>query len=198
MARRGRVAGGSSRRQATVPRAGCCPGRHRRRRVPSASARVRRFESIGRQGGVVAVRQVVPMRSRTPVPAVAFVGALLFFAVAASPIISLVSPVHAQSGAPGFDSSADYTRSIDENKGPIRYLRRRNPKPGRPCPHRRAGDSHRRRSHLHPGQRWGLRLRNRLLHRPAHGGKPLKTTKNTRATPSQSSQPTTPAPPASP
>ena len=58
------------------------------------------------------------MRPRAPIPAVAFVGALLFFAVAASPIISLISPVHAQSGAPVFDSSADYTRSIDENKGP--------------------------------------------------------------------------------
>ena len=58
------------------------------------------------------------MRLRTLVPAVAFVGALVFFAVAVSLLTSLVSPVHAQSGAPVFDSSANYTRSIDENKGP--------------------------------------------------------------------------------
>ena len=135
------------------------------------------------------------MRLRTPVPAVAFAGALLLFAVAASLLTSLVPPVHAQSGAPVFDSSADYTRSIDENKGPYDTSGGGTPSQGDrvligdPVTATGAGVTYT----LDNGgsSDFGIDFFSGQL----MAGNPW-TTRKSPATPSRSSQPTTPAPPA--
>ena len=71
------------------------------------------------------------MTLRVLVPAVVFLSALVLFAFAASPFFSLSSTplVHAQSAPvfPDADANEDYTRSVDENKGPYEIPNERDP-----------------------------------------------------------------------
>ena len=66
------------------------------------------------------------MKLKVLFPAVAFLSLLMLFGLAGSTFLSLspVSPAYAQNGAPVFpevdenDDEVDYTRTVDENKGP--------------------------------------------------------------------------------